>query len=513
MLYLRTTKTASGATAVQVVQYANRRKVVVKHIGSIHTPEELVSLRLTGKKWIEQETHQQRLFPHAEKQIKSLTPIEKCLYLDTRYSFIYDVLSQLFRLFHFDKLNNRLLLDLVIMRIIQPVSKLESLELLSEMFGINYNRGKLYKTIASFPTLKNLVEKEAVCFAKQNLRFDFSIVFYDVTTLYFETFQEDEGKESIRKLGFSKDNKPNQPQIVIVLIVTREGFPVAYDVFAGNIFEGKTFIPTITKFKNTYAVKTLTVVADAAMISFENVQQLIKENLSYIVGARIANLKLDQMQTISTKLTGQIRDIHELAKKDGASMRMETERGLLVCDFSIKRYQKDKREMEKQIAKAEKLLEKQEGVKRTKFLMNKDKKKTEQILNTDLIEKIKLLLGIKGYYTNLIDEGDKTIIDHYHSLWHVEKAFRIAKSDLAMRPIYHFKKQTIEAHILICFMALAVCKYMELKTGKSTKRIVKLLKSITEARMKNLLTGKIFFMRKELTQEINHLRKTLVPWY
>jgi len=282
--------------------------------------------------------------------------------------------------------------------------------------------------------------------------------------------------------------------------VTKEGFPVSYDVFAGNTFEGKTFIPTICKFKATYAVKNITVVADAAMISLDNVRLLIKENLSYIVGARVTNLKLDQM----TQIKKELEDI------DGRSMRIETERGLLVCDLSFKRYQKDKQEMEKQIAKAEKLLEKKEGMKRTKFLMSKDRKKTEQVLNTDLVEKTKLLLGVKGYYTNLTEETNKIIIDHYHNLWHVEKAFRIAKSDLAMRPIYHFKKQTIEAHVLICFMALAVCKYMELKAGKSTKRIIKLLKSITEARMKNLPTGKIFVMRKEVPEEIKQLWKTLL---
>lgn len=123
--------------------------------------------------------------------------------------------------------------------------------------------------------------------------------------------------------------------------------------------------------------------------------------------------------------------------------------------------------------------------------------------------KTKLLLGIKGYYTNLTDETDKTIIDHYHSLWHVEQAFRIAKNDLAMRPIYHFKRQTIQAHILICFMALAVCKYMELKSGKSTKKIVKLLKSVTDARLKNLLTNEEVILRSEVTEEIQQLVKTL----
>ena len=496
MFYLRTTKTASDATAVQVVRYDYRKRIVVKHIGSAHTPEDLLSLKQTARNWIEQETHQQRLFPEETKPF--LTPIEKCVYLDTRYSFIYEILSLFLRLLQFDTFHNQLLLDLVIMRIIQPVSKLESLEYLSEMFGIVYKRGKLYQAIASFSALKNTVEKKTVVFAKQNLSFDFSIVFYDVTTLYFESFKEDDG--NIRKPGFSKDNKPNQPQIVIGLIVTKEGFPVSYDVFAGNTFEGKTFIPTIRKFKATYAVKNITVVADAAMISLENVRLLIKENLSYIVGARVANLKLDQM----TQIKKELEDV------DGRSMRIETERGLLVCDFSFKRYQKDKREMEKQIAKAEKLLEKRKGLKRTKFLMSKDKKKTEQVLNTDLVEKTKLLLGVKGYYTNLTEETNTIIIDHYHNLWHVEKAFRIAKSDLAMRPIYHFKKQTIQAHVLICFMALAVCKYMELKAGKSIKRIIKLLKSITEARMKNLLTGKIFVMRKEVSEEIKQLWKTLL---
>lgn len=508
MLYLRTTKTASGATAVQVVRYNHRKRIIVRHIGSAHTPYELRSLKQTAIDWIEQETKQQRLFPSDTKQTPAITPIEKCAYLDTRYSFIYEFLFKILRLLHFDKLNNQLLLDLVLMRTIQPVSKLESLEYLSEMFGITYKRGKLYQAIASFSQLKPVVEKKTVAFAKQNLGFNFSIIFYDVTTLHFETSKEDADKESLRKPGFSKDNKPNQPQIVIGLIVTKEGFPVSYDIFAGNTFEGKTFIPTITKFKDTYSVKNLTVVADAAMISFNNVQQLILKDLSYIVGARLANLTLAQMKDIHAVLIGQRQLGEELQKIDGVSMRMETERGLLICDFSFKRYQKDTWEMEKQIAKAKKLLVEKHVLKRTKFI--KTIGETEQVLNADLVKKTKLLLGIKGYYTNLADETNETIIAHYHNLWYVEKAFRIAKNDLQMRPIYHFKQQAIEAHILICFMALAVCKYMEVKTGKSTKKIIKLLRSITEARMKNLLTGKIFVMRKELPEAVKQLREILL---
>jgi transposase len=475
------------------------------------------ALKEEAQKQIEETSEQKSLFPKEKQKTSPILVINKSQYLGVRYTFIYDALSQILRLFQFDRLNSQLLLDLVIMRIIQPVSKLESLEYLSEMFGITYKRGHLYEAIATFAALKNIAEQKILAYAQQNLSFDFSIVFYDVTTLYFESFTSDEDTtdeegvitKGLRKPGFSKDNKANQPQIVIGLIVTKEGFPVAYDIFAGNTFEGKTFIPTITTFRNAHAVKTLTVVADAAMISFENVQELIKNNLSYIVGARMANLKPEQIKQISKDLTNQSEDLVELTKRDSSSMRIETERGLLVCDFSLKRYRKDKREMEKQIAKAERLLEKNEGTKRTKFLKNKDDKKTEQIINTDLIKKTKLLLGIKGYYTNLTDEANETIIKQYHSLWHVEKAFRIAKSDLQARPIVHHKKQTIETHILICFMALAVCKYMELKTGISTKKIVKQLRSITEARIKNKLTGEIIVMKQELPEEIDQLWKTL----
>lgn len=497
MFHVRTVKTASLATAVQVIRYRDRKRIVAKHIGSAHNQEELLSLKQTAQKWIDQETKQQYLFPTERKTTATLVPIDKLRNLGFRYTFAHEVLTGIFRLMQFHTLEPRLLLDFVLMRIIQPASKLESLELLSEFFGITHKRAEFYQNIPAIVSLKETVEEKTIAFAQKQFAFDFSIVFYDVTTLYFESFKEDE--ENFRKPGFSKDNKANQPQIVIGLIVTHDGFPVSYDIFAGNTFEGKTFIPTICKFRDTYKVLNLTVVADAAMISLPNVQRLVANNLSYIVGARVANLKEDQIKEISN----QLRTI------DGASMRITTERGLLVCDFSIKRYRKDKREMEKQIAKAKKLLEKKEDIKRTKFLTNKEKKKTEQILNTALIEKTKLLLGIKGYYTNLSQESNKTIIDHYHNLWHVELAFRIAKSDLGMRPIYHFKKQTVEAHILICFMALAVCKYMELKTGRSTKAIMKLLKKITDARILNTLTGEEIIIRSDVPEEIQKLLKTL----
>lgn len=498
MSSIRTTKTASGATAVQVVRYQHRQKIVVKHIGSAHTPAELAGLKQTAGAWIRQENRQPALFSLPETSPSRLLPLDKCQYLGFRYTLLSEVIHRTFRLFHLDGLP-QLLRDLVLIRIATPASKLESLALLVEFFGKTYHRADLYRGIPVFVSLKPKVEKKLIVFAKDYLNFDFSIVFYDVTTLYFETFKTD--GDNFRHTGFSKDNKPNQPQIVIGLIVTREGFPVGYEIFSGSVFEGHTFLPVIIKFRDAYAVDTLTVVADAAMISLDNINRLKQHRLSYIVGARVASLSAPVIKQIAS----------QLKQTDGAAWRLETKRGFLICDFSLRRYRKDKREMEKQIQKARRLLAEAKGVKQTKFLKNKNKKKTVQILNTGLIEKTELLLGIKGYYTNLADVDDQTIISHYHRLWHVEQAFRIAKSDLAIRPVYHFKKQTIEAHILICFLALAICRYLELKTQHSTKKMVKLLKGVTDARLKNLLTGEEIVLRSPESAEVQQLLKTL--WY
>ncbi len=381
-----------------------------------------------------------------------------------------------------------MLLDLALIRIIEPASKLRSFELLEELFGIKYSRLEFYRHLEYFVGSKNTVIDAVTNIAKNELGFNFSLVFYDVTSLYFEAFGEDE----LRKPGFSKDGKSNQPQILIGLVVNDKGFPIAYEIFEGNKFEGKTIIPVILAFKQHHQVKNLTVVADAAMISRDNVTELKSKRLHYIVGARLANLPTATIERVS----------RELGRKDGTNLKIRTKLGSLVVSFSLTRYKKDKREMEKQIVKAESLLKEPGKIKRAKFLQNTGKSKKPSLkLNETLIKKTKSLLGIKGYYTNLGKVDNQMIIQQYHDLWHVEHAFRIAKSDLQMRPIHHFKKQTIEAHVLICFIALSICRYMELKTNKSIKKIIQQFKKVTDAKILNTMTDEITIMRSAIPEE------------
>jgi transposase len=497
MLHVRTIKTSSGATAVQIVRYQGRKTVVTQHIGSAHNKKDLLLLKQAAADWIAKATSQSSLFPSREPS-SSILPLDKCQYLGFRYGLLYEVLSKHFTLFKFHLLQNKLLTDLVIARIIEPGSKLQSLEFLSEFMGVQHQRRDLYRQLPRLSGLQSKVESKVIAVAKKEFHFTFSLVFYDVTTLYFESFEEDE----LRKPGFSKDNKAQQPQILIGLLVTPEGFPVAHQIFEGNTFEGHTLIPVISKFKRKHKIDTLTVVADAAMISAENIIALNKSKLHYIVGARTAKLPLKLIREISAKLD----------HRNGMTVRIPTEEyGELICEFSAKRFAKDQREMDKQIKKAKDLLKDPATIKRTKFIKPDDD--NTYSLHTDLVEKTTLLLGIKGYYTNLGPSvSDRLIIEHYNNLWHVEQAFRIVKSDLQMRPIYHFKQHAIKAHVLICFMALAVCKYMEIKTGRSIKHIVKALKGVTDARILNTLTGEEITMRSEIKDETRQLLDQLNTW-
>ncbi|NCO97921.1 MAG: transposase [Candidatus Moranbacteria bacterium CG23_combo_of_CG06-09_8_20_14_all_39_10] len=490
MYHIRKTKTASGATAVQVVNYIERKITLAKHIGSGRTNEEIAALLKIAETWIKKISRQQGLFDKDENQKSNLALLDKCEYIGFRYNFIYEILIKLLDRFEFTAIGNALLHDLVIMRIIQPASKLQSLELLKEYFGISHRRQTFYETLPKLLPLKDTIEKLTVKLAKTELAFDFSLVFYDVTTLYFESFSADE----LRKNGFSKDSKSQQPQIVIGLMVTAQGFPIAYEVFPGNKFEGHTLIPVVKSFKDKHQITTLTVVADAGMISMENVTALKESGLQYIVGARLGNITPKTLASISGTLS----------RRSGATTRLTTLYGDLICDFSEKRYAKDKREMEKQIKKAEELLKNPKETKRTKFIKNIDK--TTYEMNNALIEKTKLLLGIKGYYTNLDSSvSDQTIISHYHNLWHVEQAFRVAKNDLETRPIFHFKEDAIKVHMLICFMALAVSKYMEIQTDKSLQHIIRTLKQVTDARLLNTLNGEEIIMRAKISGEAKNI--------
>lgn len=489
MLHIRSVTTASGATAIQVVEYVKRKVKVRLHVGSAHSPQEKQTLIESAQKWMEGQDRQPVLFPRDMQH----SPFDAYDYVGTRHTFAREVLHALLSRFGFTALGNALLHDLVIMRIVEPASKLRSVALIEEYFGIVHRRLFFYQSLKTYLSCKDAAERAAITIARAEFAFDFSIVFYDVTTLYFETFRSDE----LRKPGFSKDNKSQQPQIMLAIVVSKEGFPVSYDIFPGNTFEGHTMIPVLQALQKKHGVKTLTVVADAAMISAANIEELRRYGLHYIVGARMGSLDLSPIS-------------EELGKRDGATVRRDTKLGTLVCHFSAKRYAHDKQEMEKHLARAKELVRTPGKVKRAKFLKAKG---ASYAVNDELLLKTKLRLGIKGYYTNLDDDwSDVTIVERYRDLWRIEQAFRVEKGDLATRPIFHFKEDPIRAHMLICFMALAVSKYMEIKTGLSIRRITNALMKVTDVSFVHRITRKTEAKRSSLFPElVTILEKLCLP--
>lgn len=283
----------------------------------------------------------------------------------------------------------------------------------------------------------------------------------------------------------------------MALMVTKEGFPIAYEVFAGDTFEGHTIIPVVKSFIGKNDIKAFTVVADAAMISTENIQALRENGIHYIVGARLGNLPGELIAKIDKNI----------CREDGKSIRIKTDNGSLICSYSSARYRKDRYEMDKQIEKAKYIIDNPSKNKKLKF--------TRSIgqtieLNQKLIDKTKKMLGIKGYYTDLEENivDNKTIIERYHELYKIEQAFRISKSDLQTRPIFHYKEEPIKLHLLICFMALVVSKHIELQTSTSIRKFIHECKKITDGRLKNKITGKKITIRANLTSPtIEFLRK------
>lgn len=488
MLKFRKVKTSSGKTAVQVFHLHNRKRVIVKHLGSASTNDELENLRLQAEQFIRDHSHQASLFPSSKSGAYSYLEQYECV--GFYYRFYYDIIQRLITQLGIEHLTSSLFKDLITIRILEPASKLRSIELIDTYFGIKHRRQNYYKESPKWTSLKDQSIAKVNDFAKREYGFDYSLLFYDVTTLYFETFDDDD----LRKTGFSKDSKSQQPQILVGLMVSKEGFPVAFDVFPGNTFEGHTILPVVKAFIARNHVSSFTVVADAAMISNDNIKELKSQGIHYIVGARLGNLP----QTFFDELDAKIK------REDGKAIRLNTDKGYLICSFSNARYGKDKYEMEKQILKAQSIIKSPSKNTKAKFVKAHNEKLG---LNEELIKKTTKLLGVKGYYTDLDEQELPTIkvIERYHELYKVEQAFRVAKSDLETRPVFHFKDEPIKLHLLICFLALTISKHVEIKTGLSIKRFITEIKKVSDARMINKLTHKEVIVKGKVTKKLEEL--------
>lgn len=476
-MFIRKKKNQSGSVSIQIIQKIAGKNKVVKSMGAAKDKKDIEFL--LNKAYLEIPKLQMRGtfdFGHTRKDADFLHSLRNTDFLKIKVVGPNLVLGNIFNSIGFNKIKEKLFKKLVISRIVNPVSKLKTVEYWKNNNEISVSSQAIYNFLDRLhQKYKTEIEQISYEYTKRILK-SITVVFYDMTTIYFEAKEED----NLRKIGFSKDGKFQKPQIMLGLLVGENGYPIGYDIFEGNTFEGKTMLPIIKQLQDKYGFSKPIVVADSGLLSKNNIEQLKKEDYEFILGARIKN--------VSDKIKKEILKKSEKLK-NGETISVEKDNDNLIVSFSSKRAKKDKYNREKGLKK---LKIKISSGKLTKEQINnrgynkflKIKNQVEVEIDEDKIEIDKKWDGLKGYLTNTSLSNDE-VIKNYRNLWKIEKAFRISKNDLRIRPIFHYKKERIEAHICLSFVAYTIYKELErlLKINKnnlSVTQAIELLDTIYE---------------------------------
>jgi hypothetical protein len=465
--YVRTVRTGSGATAVQIVYSSRRGSLDIEHIGSAHDDAELAALKAVAQQRLAAGQGVLALGPGYGAGAGDPLPITS-----SRMSHLLDALARAWQVLGLAAAagGDEVFFGLVAARIIEPVSKLDSLRVLAEAGAPAPSYATLKRRLPAYAKGGFRARLSAACAAHARLG-PATLVLYDVSTLYFET----DAGDGFRESGFSKERRL-EPQITVGLLTGADGFPLMVSAFEGNKAETKTMLPVIKSFMAAHDLPDVTIVADAGMVSEANQKQVEAAGLSFILGARIPQVPYHVAQWRREHPGEPIPDGHIFTQRwpalDGSGRRDQ----VIYYQYRADRARRTLRGIDEQVSKAEQAIAGKTPVKRNRFVRLSGGSRT---VNRELEAKARALAGLKGYVTNLAACPDGTpvtagfVIGAYHQLFQVEKAFRMAKSDLQARPVYARHRESIEAHLTIVFAAMAVSRWIEQATGWSIRKFVK----------------------------------------
>jgi transposase len=450
-MFIRKLKNRSGSQSVQVIQKIYGKYKVVKTLGSATTQQKIDELVLLAKQEIKNIENQSELFV-SEKDTDADLLFETLSNASIRTLGPEIIFGKIYDFIGFNQINEEMFRHLVISRMAFPLSKLKTIQYLYRYQGVLLDIDAIYRFLDKLnDRLKQQVEQIAFAHTMRVLQGKISVVFYDMTTLYFEASDEDD----LRKTGFSKDGKHQNPQIFIGLLVGLGGYAIGYDIFEGNTYEGHTLIPFLEKISRKFNLNKPIVVADAGLLSNENIKALEKNNYEYIIGARLKNETEKVKQQI---LKNQFADGSTVSISKSNQTR-------LIVNYSNSRATKDAHNRKRGLTRLEKQIK--TGKLTKSSINNKGYNKYLKLEGEISIEidyqKYEIdnkWDGLKGYITNT-KLSNNEVIDNYKNLWHIEKAFRMSKTDLRIRPIYHRLRNRIEAHICISFTAYCIYKELE----------------------------------------------------
>lgn len=486
-------------------------QTIVKHIGVAYNDEQLDELRLLAKSiQITLENVDKESLFQAEELIEDLTlegKYDQSIYSDEDYNVdirnleeesrtitgIHDIYGKLY-----DELKvgsiianparnvsvAKIFKEMVISRIANPDSKRGSVAALEEKYGVEIDLDKVYRMMDKLDDIA-IAKLNTLSYNKTKELFGdkIDVIYFDATTIYFESFTEDTGEDALKKNGYSKDLKFNQPQVVLALMVTKEGLPIGYEAFSGDTFDGHTLIPSLKILREKYNIDNVVYVADSGMFNKNNLQeldQLEEHKFNYIVGARIKN--------ISKSIKEQILNMNDYLQLNEdirvKNITLDNGRKLIVT-HSLKRARKDKTDREKGIIKLREKLQKNRSVKThlstqgfKKYLQLEETKDEATscdftiTLNEEKIVQDALWDGLKGLIVNKDSKlTNDEILTQYSNLWQVEESFRITKSDLKIRPVYHWKPSRVKAHLAISFAALFLVRHLEYRVKVQYKKL------------------------------------------
>jgi Transposase DDE domain len=509
--YVRKVRTASGAVAVQVVRKHRGQRTILAHVGSAHTDAQLGILleqarRLAAEDQgvldIELAARTQSVDGIADWRSGTLAlspgvpkgaPVPAGRTAATYSRLLYDVLGGVYDWLGFDTVDDAVFRDLVIARIVEPTSKADAARVLTDLGADAVSYRTIQRHLGKVNAGSYREQVAAKCFTHAADRGGLCLLLYDVTTLYFEAENEDD----LRKVGYSKERRID-PQIVVGLLVDRSGFPLEVSCFEGNTAETSTLVPVITAFAARHDLwdTPMVIAADAGMLSATNLAALDDAGLGFIVGSRMTKAPGDLESHFHWNgdvfTDGQIIDTvtprHANSTVNDVAHRAEPvwdsdehpEAWRAIWAYSAKRARRDQKTLYAQEARARAVVNGERAAKSTRFVKTAA---GDRVLDEAGLARAQSLVGLKGYVTNVpttvMAAGE--VIARYHELWRVERSFRMSKSDLRARPMFHRTRDAIEAHLTIVVTALAMAHNIQERTGLAIANVIKQLRPLRSA--------------------------------
>jgi transposase len=428
---------------------------------------------------------------------------------------VHEVAGLVYDQMNFDKIlpkkrDSQILKDMTLARMVAPSSKRGLALYLKEQFDIKHDLDAIYRMMdklhGQIPRIKELAFNSTLTLIPNK---EINLVFFDVTTLYFESTEVDD----LRAFGYSKDHRFNTTQLVLALATNEDGLPLGYELFSGNTAEVTTLLAAIKSWESFMKIRDICFVADRAMFSKRNLELLDASGYRYIVAAKLKTLKTDLKEQI---LDGE-NYVPTMMGNDFAWLAEFAMQGKrLITSYKSKRAMNDAKERQNILNKIEKTIGKKGSTK--KLISNSGVKKYTSTDNSSTyLDEEKIAIdaawdGLHGVITNDQNISAKEAIGKYARLWVIEQAFRINKHNLQMRPIFHWTKERIEAHIAMCYMSFAALKQIEYKVALTQKisinNIVESLISVQASILKHTKTGDLYRLPGSMKNEARKIYKT-----